>query len=36
VAAGLAWGFARDQGGAGDGRTGGQNQVTLTAGVRIK
>jgi hypothetical protein len=36
VTNGLAWGFASDQGSAGNGRTGSQNQVTLTTGVRVK
>ncbi|MDR3437701.1 porin [Telmatospirillum sp.] len=36
VTNGLAWGFASDQGGAGNGRMGSQDQVTLTTGVRLK
>ena len=36
VTNGLAWGFAHDQGGAGDGTRGSQSQVTLATGVRVK
>ena len=36
VTKGLAWGFASDQGGAGDGTKGKQVQTTLATGVRIK
>jgi predicted porin len=36
VTNGLAWGFAGDQGGAGSGAQGSQNQITLTTGIRVK
>jgi len=36
VTNGLAWGFAGDQGGAGNGAQGSQNQLTLTTGIRVK
>ena len=36
VTDGLAWGFADNQAGAGNGTQGNQNQVTLTTGIRVK